>query len=98
MKITLIIGIVAVVLLAGFLLFNETHWTDKYDMEKQIIVFGKTESIGDRIDHERSQIEEHGYQEICIFGMTMMKGLMENPTKDEKLFVEIMENLCNEYR
>ncbi len=98
----IIIVIIGLVLLAGIIFFisrGSANWTENYDMDQELRVMGETDTIGDIIEQERARVEEHGYQQVCILGMTMVKGFLSDPmTKDEKTFMKIMDHICNEYK
>lgn len=104
MNIKYLFGVLIIVgVLIGLALWSskveEKNWTENYDMNQTLRIFGTEETIGNRIIEERTKIEELGYQQVCIVGLEITKGIMIEPrSEDEETFLEIMDHLCREYR
>ena len=75
----------------------EKHWSDKYDMDKELRIFGETATIRERIEVETAKIKED-WPGVCLFGKEMFKEMTPERTDDEVEFLEIIEHLCQEYR
>lgn len=63
-----------------------------------LTVFGETKLVSTIVAEERARIEQHGYDLVCVSGMDVVRSLMSDPLMpDEARFLEIMEDLCEEY-
>jgi hypothetical protein len=67
--------------------------------DEYLTVFEETKLVNTIVADERARIEQHGYDLVCVSGMDVVRSLMSDPPMpDEARFLEIMNELCEEYR